>query len=105
MITATLRLWPRTARLQLLALAAFVLLGAARVQADLGPDVRIRLNPQGEDLPVAGQPFSFDVEITSASATTARVAAVVSSGASKRSATGSSGVASCGSVTSAPKRG
>ncbi|MBK7045144.1 MAG: hypothetical protein IPH48_01170 [bacterium] len=70
MITATLRLWPRTARLQLLALAAFVLLGAARVQADLGPDVRIRLNPQGEDLPVAGQPFSFDVEITSASATT-----------------------------------
>lgn len=55
--------------------ALFVLLSAlapvAPALADLGPDVRVTLVPASTDLPVAGQPFSFQLEVTSATATSA----------------------------------
>lgn len=61
----------RSAALRLLIGAALVLGSAAAARADLGPDVRMKLTPLNADLPVAGQTFSFDVEITSSAAAAA----------------------------------
>lgn len=41
------------------------------VRADVGPDVRIALVPTSADLPSAGQSFSFQLEVTSATSTSA----------------------------------
>lgn len=48
---------------------ALALAGAAR--ADLGPDVRVELVPAGTNLPVSGQPFAFQLQVTSATAISA----------------------------------
>ena len=48
-------------------LPVLALAGIAR--ADIGPDVRMSLVPASSDLPTAGQPFAFQLQVTSATAT------------------------------------
>jgi hypothetical protein len=69
-MTTLLQRFPaRAARPLRLLLLALLTLGAVSARADLGPDVHIRLNAPGGALPVAGQPFAFDVEVVSSTAT------------------------------------
>jgi hypothetical protein len=60
-----------TSRLRITAVPVLILALAAPALADLGPDVRMQLHAPDGVLPVPGQTFSFDLEITSAATVTA----------------------------------
>ncbi|MBK8165310.1 MAG: hypothetical protein IPK64_04985 [bacterium] len=62
---------PLTFRRAALAVLLPVLALAGIARADIGPDVRVSLVPASPDLPTAGQPFAFQLQVTSATATTA----------------------------------
>ena len=64
-------MWIITSWLRCPAALVLVLALAAPALADLGPDVRMDLNAPDGALPVPGQVFSFDLEITSATTVTA----------------------------------
>ena len=79
----TLRRWiirRASAHTRALALAlALVMLATGIARADFGPDVAVDLQgPPGGALPVAGQPFTFDLAITSATTAVVESSALVS---------------------------